>query len=577
MAQAAKKRLNPWLKNFPLWFRDHVRLGAVPHNYAYSGQPTSLFDKLPMLGRISGKAKERQPKPDHPVIAKILKDFDPKGEPFVQVNKMCGANLEAAYDSVARFASLRPLYAHDEKAAELALSTLREMLDPILRESKMCTLDEAIVDSELEKNPGLPWSRKYASKKEVVLHERSTLYRMWDELAEGEVNFWIDWALKQEMRNVLKIKQNKLRTIAMMSVDHILFSKMFMLDISQKLIASGYVKTGIAFGFNPFGGGMQRFARYLGGVKGGKGWEFDVSKMDANLHQWIIQRIADLLFSFLKKEHQTPSMKQRWDNLVAALCMCPVVLPDGTVWLKGESGFGGNPSGQFLTSIMNSLYSKFLLIYGFIKLGKYEQNTEAKILHEMRVHVRDAIVGDDLTYTTDLEWFNGRDYGALLYRDFGVVLETPDEEARHWYKLGFLGFKFHWSAELAMIVFKLRPNNVYSAVLTIGKGELDPNTGLPKPWKTLDRLCSLRLASWGDERTRAMVRYVIDKFVNYYDEDLYDPSGESEWEQAKHKIWSDKVIERLYTNYSSTDEMASSNAGAMAISWLQNTASVGVF
>jgi len=572
MVDAAKKRIAPWVKNFPLWFRDHIKIGE---DYMYEDQPTSLDGKMPHLGRITGKRKDRNPKPDHPVIRKLADAYEAAtNQEFEQVNKLCGTNLEAAYDSVARFATIDPLYQHDDEVANVAMECLSEEFEPICRGSRVCSLHDAIQDSDLTRNAGLPWSRKYPNKEAVVLKERDFLQKVWDDfLPTGEYSFWIDWALKVEMRNVEKINQNKLRTIAMMSVDHVLFSKMMMLDVATKIIKAGYHRTGIAFGFNPFKGGMQRFAYYLGGLPGCSGWEFDVSKMDANLHQWIIFKIANMLFEFLRPEDKTAENRQRWHNLVSALCMCPVVLPDGSVWLKGCDGFGGNPSGQFLTSIFNSLYSKFLTYYGFVKLGGLRKKSIQKIRQLYRQHTRIAIVGDDLTYTTNVSWFNGASYGKLLYQDFGITLETPDEssQGRHWYKLGFLGFKFHWSEELQMIVFKLRPNNVYSSMLTIGKGELDLTTGLPKPWASLDRLCSLRLASWGDERVRALLRYVIDGFIEHYDTYLYDETGESPWELAKLKVFSDNTLGKLYSGYqfAETDELASSSAGSMASSWVR--------
>lgn len=506
------------------------------------------------LGRITGSQKDKQPKPDHPVIRKLADSYEAiTNEHFEQVNRMCGSNVKAAHESVARFVNVPPLAMYDEAIADKAMSCLTEELRSLLEGSRMVSLDEAIQDSELKKNPGLPWSRKYATKEDVALKERPLLYDYWHtHLPKGEMNFWIDWALKVEMRNVDKIAQNKLRTIAMMSVDHVLFSKMFMLDIARKINSAGYERHGMAFGFNPFYGGMGRFAQYLGGLENSKGWEFDVAKMDANVHQWIMQRICWMLFEFLSPVYKTADNRARWQNLVNALCMCPIVLPDGTVWLKGADGFGGNPSGQFLTSIVNSLFSKFLVYYVFIKQGGYQMRLEPTIISELKKRTRVAIVGDDLTYTTDLEWFSGSTYGTVLYQDFGIVLETPSEEGRHWFTLGFLGFKFAWDEETRQIIFKLRPNNVYSSMLTIGKGQKDTATGLPPPEVTLDRLCSLRLVSWGDPRVRTLLRYVIDGFIAEYDEQLYDQSGESEWEKSKNKVWSDAVLRRLFTGYQCT-------------------------
>jgi hypothetical protein len=198
---------------------------------------------------------------------------------------------------------------------------------------------------------------------------------------------------------------------------------------------------------------------------------------------------------------------------------------------------------------VNSLFSKFLVYYAFIKLSKMEKKLDPVIIAELRRHCRIAIVGDDLTYTTDLEWFSGVAYGTVLYQDFGIVLETPSEDGRHWFDLGFLGFKFTYDNESRMVIFKLRPDNVYSSMLTIGKGQKDPKTGLPPPEVTLDRLCSLRMASWGDERVRSLLRYVIDGFIEHYDEFLYDQSGESEWERCKLKLWDDETMRRLFTGY----------------------------
>jgi len=500
--------------------------------------------------------KEKDPKPNRPDIEKILRTY-PEAKDFHRDNILCGKTIEAAYESMMRFARF-PQLGRTSPHVDQALNAVRMILQPSLSGSRMMTLDEVIEDSDLSKTPGGLWGGVVATKQSFLehvftLHGSPIIGKDYIKLVfekylpEGTWSTFLDEKLKLELRAVEKVKDDKLRTILGVCIVHVFITKMFMLNINQKFMEHTYVSTNIALGFSPWYGGMDRLARYL--RQHSVGWEFDVGKMDANEHHWIIMAICKLLFSFLKPEFQTDKNKQIWHNLSLMLSMSPIIMEDGEIYLKGDSGNGGGPSGHFLTSILNSIFALFMLMLAFVERGTNDglfnkSTTSMTIVSMWRKYVSAVVMGDDITYTTSLSWFRGPEVGFYLWEKFGVTLETPSEQPRSFDQLRFLSLGFQWSERDGMYIFNLNPNRVYSSILTMGKG-------VPSASKTLTRLVSIRLCSWGDEKTRRMVRYVIEKFVELHDSEEATLEGKSEWDIAKQNILTDDEMRYMYTGNNS--------------------------
>jgi len=229
---------------------------------------------------------EKEPEGPNPEIVKI---FSEQHHEYKIVNIMTGATLDAEYDSVQRFATPRE-HLCDEEVAHSALLMLEAHFTNLVPDSDMCTLEEAVDDSDFNKNPGMPWSILHPTKGhfwnwmipkpdgwddgvwfticsylgEDAFPNRQLARSIWEgPLLTGDWQAWMSVSIKRELRAIAKVLSGRVRTIIMMCVLHILFSKMFTLRLFKSLIRIGWRRTWIFLGFKPYYGGMNRFAQYL--------------------------------------------------------------------------------------------------------------------------------------------------------------------------------------------------------------------------------------------------------------------------------------------------------------------------
>jgi hypothetical protein len=154
-------------------------------------------------------------------------------------------------------------------------------------------------------------------------------------------------------------------------------------------------------------------------------------------------------------------------------------------------------------------------------------------------HVRIIILGDDVTLTVHEDYiatYSGKAIAEVLYADFGVILETPDEEARPWYELGFLQMHFAES-EFGMWTHVLDPARVVSSLLQGGRRDK-----LNDPVAYMERLGGIRNASWGDPQIRHMVVDVKEAWESAHPEE----SKTTAWKLASKGWLSDSLLAKLY-------------------------------
>jgi hypothetical protein len=412
--------------------------------------------------------------------------------------------------------------------------------------SRVITHEEAVETVDRSKHAGFPDCYRRTNKGQCIDEDDKELRRFWDQLEEGTTSVWHMESLKKELRPHEKLDDNKLRTIIMMSIRHIIAHKRLTQDAVEKLHNAGFAKSRIALGFSPFYGGTQDLFVFLAGKGKWKGFEFDVSKMDSNVNQLVNAELCRLDWNNLRREDRTKENKQRMCRIRDHLMHAPCVYQDGNVFMFNE----GNPSGQFLTAVDNSRFALFLQLYAWIRLTMKptifeEAYSSTLALRTWLEHTRAVCMGDDMTGTTDDPRYTGEAFAQVCFHEFGIILETPSEQDRLAKDLRFLSMGWKYDEEYNCVFHQLDGNNIVSSMLQGGLGVRDPAT-------TLQRLTSLRLATWGDPEIRLMMEQVISDYIIAHDEKYGSGDPDTAWERAKATVQTDTDLEFIYTGRQAT-------------------------
>jgi hypothetical protein len=468
-------------------------------------------------------------------------------EKYTRTKMMCAPNLDAAYEATKRFAFFSPKN-YDTGLWNCAWDMVFLHLLPIMGNSRVMSFEEVEPTIDRSKHPGWPWVHRYANKGAYMDGERDKyIPQFWALLAQGNIETLQAEMLKKELRPVDKIEKNRLRTIIMMCVNHVIAHKRLCQDQFRKLESAGWRKTMMALGFTPYRGGAQQLYTHLAGEEGKcGGWEFDVSKMDSTLTADVFGKIAELFWLSLRQEDRTTDNLVRMNRIHELIHNAALIMQDGEVNQKRH----GNSSGQFGTAVHNTIWLLFLKFYSFLKLCGIQNESgrwcPRRNLDIFKDEVNTIGMGDDWTYTTYNADYNGVKVAEILYTDFGVMLETPSEAIRHAADLRFLAFGFKYSEEQRAVLFTISGDNIYSSILQGGVGDMTPQY-------KLERLMGIRNSTWGDPDLREMVSYLIHKYINKWDGKLGNADPGSGWERVKSMFKTDYELEKLYTGRQTTN------------------------
>jgi len=456
---------------------------------------------------------------------------------------MNSTNPTLAMKSVIRFDN-KPVYDYDSDIWDAAWSANHTHYFSLCGNSRVVTWEETASYTDQSKTNGWPENLVYPTKKHFFSDPdaRQYLYSIWNShLLSGKWTAFNTVGSKHELRLTQKVRDGKMRTITPTSTPHVQCVRRLYQDQLLKISANP-LKSWTALGFSPFYGGTERLFRYL--VEPGffGGYEFDVSKMDSNLHERVSQMLLHMDYDMLNDEDATIANKTRMLNLRSSIYCAPLVLPDGTVVLKGDEERGGNLSGQFLTTWDNTRFLTFLILYCFAKMFGTEN-----LLANFNDRVRFVGLGDDIimtVHTSIQHLFTGSYIADTLFFDFNVTLESPDFNWRSIWFLRFLAFGFRYDRENSAVFHVLDPQRVISSIIQGGSDA--PDNGRNTPHGQLNRLCGIRIASWGDPDIRKMVRGCIEKHLSTW-KDLDSMNSQSPWETAKKAYLSDATLLALYS------------------------------
>lgn len=366
----------------------------------------------------------------------------------------------------------------------------------------------------MHKSCGFPWSRGYED-----LPPFASKQQMFDKLGDAKV-----WSIvqqyhdqllspdyqvseiftgtgKKELRKLEKILDNKFRAYLAASFRHTSVGIAYFGEMLEKFYA-GWEHSPSFVGGSTFHGAWNSLFQRLS--KHPHAFEADESSWDATVSEEMVDSVKEILFSFFKRRWQTKPVRQIIDNLFKEMIFSLVLLPNGDLFLKTQ----GNPSGCFLTIVLNSIALTILFAYSWLRLAPPEMRN----FYHFRKHVEIAIVGDDNLYTVSdiaVKFFHV-DAIAAIWREVGVVLK-PGSVAK-----GPLVERNFVSQETVLIhgTYLPRPNHdkTISSLLWHTRAEDHVRWSLLKTH-------ALRIQSYWNLETRALLSdYISWLHLNYADE-----------------------------------------------------------
>jgi hypothetical protein len=311
-------------------------------------------------------------------------------------------------------------YSHDEvyidaeclrhaKHHVMKLVCLREEAPPW--EPRLLTFDEAVVGvpgidfvDSINRNssPGYPYVIEGHSKKKLFFGDgqeydlsngyarelRAKIDHLLTDIRSGKRKLFVylDY-LKDEKRPIEKVDVGKTRQFMAGALDYLILMRMYFGDFNR-FICANRIRNGISIGINPYDE-WDTLARYLGGdssdrvVTAG-----DYSKFDARIPVPIAYAVLDIVEKF----YSLTSTDE--DRRVRRILFLDIVnslhLSNGVLY----EFVGGNPSGQPLTSVFNSIANLLMLAYSCVCTIKATDKplVEARKILE---RTRFAVYGDD--------------------------------------------------------------------------------------------------------------------------------------------------------------------------------------
>lgn len=200
--------------------------------------------------------------------------------------------------------------------------------------------------------------------------------------------------LKDERRKKEKVVQGKTRLISASPLDYLVICRMYFGDFVRSVM-SGRINNEIAVGVNPFSHEWTWLANHMKSV--GNNCIFgDYSSYDGSLPISFMYKVLEIIEDFYAAGSGT------YEDSVIRASLFEDVVNSRHLSVKEGKGviyewFGSNPSGNFLTTTLNSVVNLLLIRYAIadtlVSQGVYSSYIFA--IAEYKNNVRAIVFGDD--------------------------------------------------------------------------------------------------------------------------------------------------------------------------------------
>lgn len=354
--------------------------------------------------------------------------------------KLPQMNEDAAYKALAKNGRPQPVLDEEQEDALLEAAHWMSQAFGCMRDSKICSLPEAMGRLKGNTSPGYPFTAKYHTKSELFENEpdfSDWLEGDWDDLCSVWWTTIFMSSQKEELRPVQKVVDNSLRNYMASAVDFTVHGERLFGDMNRKLLDSHLI-TDSTVGMSPFEGNWHKLITSLGRHKGC--FSTDGRSYDAFLFRKLMTYIFRFRWSCLADEFQTKDNFARMSSYYRNLIDSVIITPLGTLVQKGTGG----PSGSVNTISDNTLVMEMIMSYAWIRRCQLEGRPykRSDFVHS----VRKKIQGDDNIWNVSLEeldFYNFKNVQPLLL-ELGLETTTESEEPLFPWNLGYLSQRSRW-------------------------------------------------------------------------------------------------------------------------------------
>lgn len=436
-------------------------------------------------------------------------------------------NVDAFYKNLAKFQKASPIN-YDREAFNFASFCMYQHFGRYLEGCGIESCQDSIARLDLTKSPGFPFTDKYKDKRALVENEDLELIcqAQFDERLLNPGAIWISGtALKEEVRPIAKIIENKIRLFVPNAADFTVLTSMLCGKFNDAL-TDCHVVTASCVGINPFNRGWSSLRNKLSRYN--NCFEGDFSDFDSSLSSALLFEVMKFRLHCYPDSERTHENILRMYTLYSNLVYSHLLLCDGTIVRKHQ----GNPSGSANTVVDNTLVNYMSLAYCWYRLAP-EQLRSYK---DFNTHVISALYGDDNTSSisdTAAEFFKPLHITRCM-REIGLYIQFEHTDFVTLNEVSFLRSDFRTTMYGVHIYHidcgKMKTTMAYSEYPV-------------DPIMSLKRACGLRNVTWSDLETRLFFSSYIKWLTEKYDRVLL---SDPDWIEAKSGILSDAELATLY-------------------------------
>jgi len=469
---------------------------------------------------------------------KNRKEIDPYVKMYMDDNNLVMGNEymlpkpnpEASFKSLAKYAKADK-YMQEEEIASMndAFYHTYTIWEPYMAGSKIKSYEEVVPLLDLSTSPGVPYSSTIFLKRDFPFDDFKAFFEKdWVNMSKPH-NWYCLWAscLKEELRTILKVRMNSIRTFMSSGVDGTLAGMRLFDDMNQKFINSHSV-TPSEVGSSPFHNGWDALHHKLS--KHPNVFELDESQYDSSIRRYMLGGCASIRFRLLRPEDQTPENRVRIQNFYNNVIHSFVMTDEGIIVRKKT----GMPSGTVNTISDNTLVLHTFLTYAWLRIVPHT-NVD-NVLRKFVKHVQLALVGDDNTWSVSdkyVDIYNAVTVGACLSK-IGITCTTPCATPRKANEVSFLSTSFTQYRGVYVPLYDWR-----KLLTSLCYSEYSKQS----PIYTLERLNGLAVVGWSNPSFWQLCceirQYMIQRFDKLYRDN-------TDWVMVK-RAWLDYLgCESLY-------------------------------